>query len=159
MCGLCSRLRRGVLYSFASEHNMSKIALGHHRDDMIETLFLNMFYGGKLKAMPPKLRSDDGQHIVIRPLAYCQEADIKKFAAHMEFPIIPCNLCGSQEHLQRQAIKTMLQEWQRKYPGRVESIFSSLQNVVPSHLADNSQYDFTMSDTDNSAGKFLSSND
>ena len=142
MCGLCSRLRRGVLYSFAKEYGFTKIALGHHRDDLIETLFLNMFYGGKLKAMPPKLLSDDGVHIVIRPLAYCKERDIKKFAAQKQFPIIPCNLCGSQDNLQRQAIKKMLHEWDRKYPGRTESIFSALQNLVPSHLADIESYDF-----------------
>lgn len=142
MCGLCSRLRRGVLYTFAKEQEMTKIALGHHRDDIIETLFLNMFYGGKLKAMPPKLLSDDGEHIVIRPLAYCRESDIKRYAGAKAFPIIPCNLCGSQEHLQRQAVKSMLKEWNQKYPGRIESIFSSLQNFVPSHLADIDNFDF-----------------
>ena len=142
LCGLCSRLRRGALYTFAREQGFSKIALGHHRDDLIETLFLNMFYGGKLKAMPPKLLSDAGDNIVIRPLALCSEADIKKYAAHMEFPIIPCNLCGSQDNLQRQAIKVMLGEWRRKFPGRVESIFTALQNVVPSHLADAAHFDF-----------------
>ncbi|NKB38621.1 MAG: tRNA 2-thiocytidine(32) synthetase TtcA [Gammaproteobacteria bacterium] len=142
MCGLCSRLRRGILYTFAKEQNISKIALGHHRDDLIETLFLNMFYGGKLKAMPPKLLSDDGANTVIRPLAYCKEADIKRYAEHEAFPIIPCNLCGSQDHLQRQAIKLMLGEWRRKFPGRVESIFTSMQNVVPSHLADSDFFDF-----------------
>ena len=142
LCGLCSRLRRGVLYTFASEQGMTKIALGHHREDIIETLFLNMFYGGKLKAMPPKLLSDDGANVVIRPLAYCTESDIKRYAEARAFPIIPCNLCGSQEHLQRQAVKLMLNEWQRKYPGRIESIFSSLQNIVPSHLADGDKFDF-----------------
>ncbi len=142
MCGLCSRLRRGILYTFAKEQGFTKIALGHHRDDLIETLFLNMFYGGKLKAMPPKLLSDDGENIVIRPMAYCCEADIKNYAGRMEFPIIPCNLCGSQDHLQRQAIKVMLNEWQRKFPGRVESIFTALQNIVPSHLADTGYFDF-----------------
>lgn len=142
LCGLCSRLRRGVLYTFAKEQGMTKIALGHHRDDIIETLFLNMFYGGKLKAMPPKLLSDDGEHIVIRPLAYCRESDIKRYAEAKAFPIIPCSLCGSQEHLQRQAVKSMLKEWNRKYPGRIESIFSSLQNIVPSHLADTAKFDF-----------------
>jgi tRNA 2-thiocytidine biosynthesis protein TtcA len=142
MCGLCSRLRRGILYTFAKEQSFSKIALGHHRGDLIETLFLNMFYGGKLKAMPPKLLSDDGKNIVIRPLSYCNETDIKTYASRMEFPIIPCNLCGSQDHLQRQAVKNMLNEWHRKYPGRVESIFTAMQNVVPSHLADTGLFDF-----------------
>ena len=150
MCGLCSRLRRGILYSFAKEEGYTKIALGHHRDDLIETLFLNMFYGGKLKAMPPKLLSDDGDNIVIRPMAFCSEADIKRYANHMEFPIIPCNLCGSQEHLQRQAIKSMLREWSCKFPGRVETIFSAIQNVVPSHLADSENFDFgSLGDTNN----------
>jgi tRNA 2-thiocytidine biosynthesis protein TtcA len=141
-CGLCSRLRRGVLYRFAKENGYTKIALGHHRDDIIETLFLNMFYGGKLKSMPPKLKSDDGENIVIRPLAYCAEKDIKAYAAAQAFPIIPCNLCGSQDNLQRQAIKQMLNDWSRKYPGRVETIFTSVQNIVPSHLLDTSAYDF-----------------
>ena len=142
MCGLCSRLRRGALYTFARNNGISKIALGHHRDDMIETLFLNMFYGGKLKSMPPKLLSDDGLNIVIRPLAYCREKDIKEYAEWKEFPIIPCNLCGSQDNLQRQAIKSMLHEWDRKYPGRTETIFASIQNVVPTHLADTELFDF-----------------
>ena len=142
LCGLCSRLRRGILYTFAKEQGFTRIALGHHRDDVIETLFLNMFYGGKLKAMPAKLLSDDGEHVVIRPLAYCSEADIKAYAAVRGFPIIPCNLCGSQEHLQRQAIKQLFAEWKRKYPGRIESIFTSIRNVVPSHLADNALFDF-----------------
>lgn len=142
MCGLCSRLRRGVLYSFARNNGINKIALGHHRDDMIETLFLNMFYGGKLKSMPPKLLSDDGENIVIRPLAYCREKDIKEYAAWKDFPIIPCNLCGSQDNLQRQAIKSMLRDWDRKYPGRTETIFASIQNVVPTHLADTGLFDF-----------------
>ncbi len=142
MCGLCSRLRRGTLYGFAEEHGITKIALGHHRDDIIETLFLNMFNGGSLKAMPPKLRSDDGKNIVIRPLAYCREADIEKYAAIREFPIIPCNLCGSQDHLQRQAIKQMLREWENRFPGRIESIFRAIQNVSPSHLADTGLFDF-----------------
>ena len=142
MCGLCSRLRRGVLYSFARNNGITKIALGHHRDDMIETLFLNMFYGGKLKSMPPKLLSDDGENVVIRPLAYCREKDIKEYTALKEFPIIPCNLCGSQDNLQRQAIKSMLREWDRKYPGRTETIFASIQNVVPTHLADTELFDF-----------------
>ena len=142
MCGLCSRMRRGILYTFAKEQGFSKIALGHHRDDLIETLFLNMFFSGKLKAMPAKLLSDDGENIVIRPLAYSTEADIKTYASRMQFPIIPCNLCGSQDHLQRQAVKNMLNEWHRKYPGRVESIFTAMQNVVPSHLADANMFDF-----------------
>lgn len=143
MCGLCSRLRRGALYSFAKQHGYTRIALGHHRDDIIETLFLNMFYGGKIKAMPPKLLSDDGENVVIRPLAYCRESDIKQYADWKKFPIIPCNLCGSQDNLQRQAIKGMLHEWERKYPGRIETIFASLQNIVPSHLADTALHDFS----------------
>ncbi len=141
-CGLCSRLRRGILYSFAAEHGMTRIALGHHRDDIVETLFLNLFHGGKLKAMPPKLLSDDGRHVVIRPLAYCKERDIAAYAEARQFPIIPCNLCGSQENLQRQAIKAMLQQWDRQTPGRVENIFAALQNVAPSHLADSGLFDF-----------------
>jgi len=142
MCGLCSRLRRGILYTFAKRNKFTKIALGHHRDDIIETLFLNMFYGGKLKSMPPKLLSDDGENIVIRPLAYCKEKDIKQYAEQQEFPIIPCTLCGSQDSLQRQVIKDMLQDWDRNHPGRIETIFSSMQTVIPSHLADNDMYDF-----------------
>lgn len=142
MCGLCSRLRRGILYRFASEHGMTRIALGHHRDDIIETLFLNLFYGGKLKAMPPKLLSEDGAHVVIRPLAYCREQDIERYATERAFPIIPCNLCGSQENLQRQVIKQMLREWDERHPGRLETIFSGLRNVVPSHLADSELWDF-----------------
>ena len=142
MCGLCSRLRRGILYTFAKRNGFTKIALGHHRDDIIETLFLNMFYGGKLKSMPPKLLSDDGENIVIRPLAYCKEKDIKQYAEQQEFPIIPCTLCGSQDSLQRQVIKDMLQDWDRNHPGRIETIFSSMQTVIPSHLADNDMYDF-----------------
>ena len=142
MCGLCSRLRRGALYSFARKHGYNRIALGHHRDDIMETLFLNMFYGGKLKGMPPKLLSDDGTNVVIRPLAYCKEEDIKAYAEYKHFPIIPCNLCGSQDNLQRQAIKGMLREWDRKFPGRIETIFAAMQNVVPSHLADSSLFDF-----------------
>ena len=141
-CSLCSRLRRGVLYRVASELGATKIALGHHRDDILETLFLNMFYGGKLKAMPPKLVSDDGRHIVIRPLAYCKEKDLAAYAAIANFPIIPCNLCGSQPNLQRQVIKEMMQQWDKKYPGRLETMFRSLQNVQLSHLADTSRYDF-----------------
>ncbi len=142
MCGLCSRLRRGVLYKFASNNGFNKIALGHHRDDIIETLFLNMFHGGKMKAMPPKLKSDDGQNIVIRPLAYCRESDIEKYAEARNFPIIPCNLCGSQTNLERVRIKKMLQQWQKEFPGRVENIFGSVQNVAPSQLADRNLFDF-----------------
>jgi tRNA 2-thiocytidine biosynthesis protein TtcA len=141
-CGLCSRLRRGNIYRAATELGATKIALGHHRDDMIETLFLNMFYGGKLKGMPPKLVTDDGRHIVIRPLAYCREQDLADYARIREFPIIPCNLCGSQPNLQRRAIKEMLQQWEKQHPGRVESLFRSLQNVAPSHLADPRLFDF-----------------
>lgn len=141
-CSLCSRLRRGVLYRVAGELGATKIALGHHRDDILETLFLNMFYGGKLKAMPPKLVSDDGKHIVIRPLAYCKEKDLAEYAALADFPIIPCNLCGSQPNLQRQVIKEMLQQWDKKFPGRLETMFRSLQNIQLSHLCDTSRYDF-----------------
>lgn len=142
MCGLCSRLRRGVLYRVADEIGATKIALGHHRDDLIETLFLNMFYGGRLKSMPPKLLSDDKRHVVIRPLAYCAEADIERYAALRAFPIIPCNLCGSQEHLQRKKIKSMLAKWEAEDPGRSTRVFRSLQNVTPSHLADAALFDF-----------------
>ena len=141
-CSLCSRLRRGIIYRVAGELGANKIALGHHRDDMIETLFLNMFFGGKLKAMPPKLVTDKGDHIVIRPLAYCAEKDIARFARGMEFPIIPCNLCGSQENLQRQNIKEMLTQWELQYPGRSQTIFTAMQNVKPSHLLDASLFDF-----------------
>ncbi len=141
-CGLCSRLRRGSLYGFAEEIGANKIALGHHRDDIIETLFLNMFYGGKMKAMPPKLRSDDNRNIVIRPLAYCREKDIIEFSNFKEFPIIPCNLCGSQENLQRQVIKDMLQQWDKQQPGRIENIFAAIQNIAPSQLADTRLFDF-----------------
>ncbi|MEO0047684.1 MAG: hypothetical protein RLZZ410_643 [Pseudomonadota bacterium] len=141
-CGLCSRLRRGILYRVAGELGATKIALGHHRDDILETLLMNMFHGGKLKGMPPKLRSDDGKHIVIRPLAYVPERYLEKYALQMEFPIIPCNLCGSQENLQRNAMKALLRDWEKKFPGRVESLFSSLQNVVPSHLMDGKEFDF-----------------
>lgn len=141
-CGLCSRLRRGTLYSFAETIGATKIALGHHRDDMVETLFLNMFYGSRLKSMPPKLRSDDGRNVVIRPLAYCNEKDLIALAEYKAFPIIPCNLCGSQENLQRQNIKTMLHEWEKQHPGRVENIFRSIQNVSPSQLADVNLFDF-----------------
>jgi tRNA 2-thiocytidine biosynthesis protein TtcA len=142
-CGLCSRLRRGTLYSFAEKIGATKIALGHHMDDIVETMFLNMFHGSRMKAMPPKLRSDDKRNVVIRPLAYCREKDLIKYANHKEFPIIPCNLCGSQENLQRQAIKAMLVEWDKKTPGRIEAIFKSLQNVSPSQLADRDLFDFT----------------
>lgn len=141
-CGLCSRLRRGTLYGFAEEIGATKIALGHHRDDLLETLFLNLFFGGSLKAMPPKLLSDDMKNIVIRPLAYCSEKDIIEFARLMAFPIIPCNLCGSQENLQRQVIKEMLQDWQKRFPGRIETMFNALQNVAPSQLADTRIFDF-----------------
>lgn len=141
-CGLCSRLRRGSLYGFAEQIGATKIALGHHRDDIIETLFLNMFYGGKLKAMPPKLRSDDKRNVVIRPLAYCREVDLIDFAEYKGFPIIPCNLCGSQQNLQRQVIKEMLQSWERSHPGRLETIFSAIKNVAPSQLADVALFDF-----------------
>lgn len=141
-CSLCSRLRRGVIYRTAKELGANKIALGHHRDDIVHTLFLNMLFGGKLKAMPPKLVTDDGAHVVIRPLAYCGEADIARFARGMAFPIIPCNLCGSQKNLQRQKVREMMAEWDRRYPGRTESVFTALQNIVPSHLADNAAFDF-----------------
>ena len=141
-CGLCSRLRRGTLYTFAKKQGMTRIALGHHRDDILETLFLNLFHGGKLKAMPPKLLSDDGRHVVIRPLAYCREHDLAAYAEARQFPIIPCNLCGSQPNLQRQAIKAMLRQWERQFPGRVENLFAALRNVAPSHLADTGLFDF-----------------
>jgi tRNA 2-thiocytidine biosynthesis protein TtcA len=141
-CGLCSRLRRGILYNYAEEIGADKIALGHHRDDIIETLFLNMFFGGKLKAMPPKLLSDDKRNVIIRPLAYCKEKEIIKFSSLMNFPIIPCNLCGSQTNLQRQAIKEMLKDWDRNFPGRVETIFRSISNVSLSQLADTNLFPF-----------------
>lgn len=140
---MCSRLRRGIIYRFAKEQGYTKIALGHHRDDIIETLFLNMFYGGKLKSMPAKLLSDDGENIVIRPLAYSSETDIKAYAEEKEFPIIPCTLCGSQDNMQRQKIKKMLIDWNKQNPGRTESIFSSIQNIVPSHLLDTDAFDFS----------------
>ena len=142
MCSLCSRLRRGVIYRVASEMGATKIALGHHRDDIINTLFLNMFFGGKMKSMPPKLVSDDGRHIVIRPLAYVEETDLEAYAAYRQFPIIPCDLCGSQDNLQRQQVKLMLRDWDKKFPGRIESIFRSIQNVAPSHLLDRNLHDF-----------------
>jgi len=141
-CSLCSRLRRGILYRVADELGATKIALGHHRDDILQTLLLNMFFGGKLKSMPPKLVSDDGRHVVIRPLAFVSEKDTVRWAAQRNFPIIPCNLCGSQENLQRKQVGEMLREWEKKYPGRVENMFNALQNVVPSHLLDGDLYDF-----------------
>jgi len=142
MCSLCSRLRRGILYRVARELGCTKIALGHHRDDMLQTFFLNMFFGGKLKGMPPKLTSDNGEFIVIRPLAYVAEKDLARWAQHRQFPIIPCTLCGSQDNLQRQQVGQMLREWEKKYPGRLESMFTALQNVVPSHLMDARLHDF-----------------
>jgi tRNA 2-thiocytidine biosynthesis protein TtcA len=142
MCSLCSRLRRGILYRVASELGATKIALGHHRDDILQTLFLNMFFGGKLKGMPPKLQSDDGRHVVIRPLAYVPEKELIRWAEHRQFPIIPCTLCGSQENLQRKQVAAMLREWDKKHPGRVDNLFTALQNVVPSHLADGTLHDF-----------------
>ena len=142
MCGLCSRLRRGRLYRYAAENGITKIALGHHRDDIVETMFLNMFFGGKLKAMPPKLLSEDGRHVVIRPLAYVPEREIERYARARNFPIIPCRLCGSQENLQRVAVKKMLADWEREYPGRTETIFSALRNATASHLADPALFDF-----------------
>jgi tRNA 2-thiocytidine biosynthesis protein TtcA len=142
MCGLCSRLRRGALYRFAAENGITKIALGHHRDDIVETLFLNMFFGGRLKAMPPKLMSEDKRHIVIRPLSYVPESLIARYATARQFPIIPCTLCGSQTSLQRVAVKNMLREWEQKFPGRIESIFSSIRNVAASQLADPALFDF-----------------
>jgi tRNA 2-thiocytidine biosynthesis protein TtcA len=142
MCGLCSRLRRGALYRYAAENGVTKVALGHHRDDIVETLFLNLFFGGRLKTMPPKLLSEDGRHVVIRPLAYVAEREIERYARARAFPIIPCRLCGSQEHLQRVAVKNMLAEWEREHPGRTEAIFSALRNVATSHLADPHAFDF-----------------
>jgi tRNA 2-thiocytidine biosynthesis protein TtcA len=141
-CGICSRLRRGSLYGWARQNAITKIALGHHRDDIVETAFLNMFYGGKLKAMPPKLLSDDKTNILIRPLSYCKESDIARYAVHQQFPIIPCNLCGSQDNMQRQVIKEMLQSWDKQYPGRSDIIFKSLRNISPSQLADTNLFDF-----------------
>jgi len=141
-CSLCSRLRRGVIYRVASELGATKIALGHHRDDIVETLFLNMFFGGTLKAMAPKLKTDDGKHVVIRPLSYCGEDDIATYARHMQFPIIPCDLCGAQENLQRKQVKAMLMQWEREFPGRIESIARALRNVIPSHLGDTNLFDF-----------------
>jgi tRNA 2-thiocytidine biosynthesis protein TtcA len=143
MCGLCSRLRRGALYNWAAGNGITKIALGHHRDDIVETLFLNLFFGGRLKAMAPKLRSEDGRHIVIRPLAYVAESQIERYARARAFPIIPCKLCGSQDNAQRKEVKRMLAEWEKQYPGRTESIFSALRNVEPAHLADPRRFDFS----------------
>jgi len=142
MCGLCSRLRRGRLYRYAAENGITRIALGHHRDDIVETLFLNLFFGGRLKSMPPKLLSEDGRHVVIRPLAYVPEQEIERYARARQFPIIPCRLCGSQDNLQRVAVKKMLADWERDYPGRTETIFSALRNVSPSQLADPAAFDF-----------------
>ncbi len=142
MCGLCSRMRRGILYRVASEIGATRIALGHHRDDILETFFLNLFHGGRLKAMPPKLVSDDGHHVVIRPLAYCREKDLENYAALKAFPIIPCNLCGSQDKLQRQVVKGMLRQWDKQTPGRLETMFAALQRISPSHLLDPAQFDF-----------------
>jgi len=142
MCSLCSRLRRGILYRVAGELGATKIALGHHRDDMLQTLFLNMFFGGKLKGMPPKLQSDDGRHVVIRPLAYVNEKDLVRWAEVRQFPIIPCTLCGSQENLQRRQVGDMLRDWDKRFPGRLDNMLHALQNVVPSHLADEKLYDF-----------------
>jgi len=142
MCSLCSRLRRGALYRVAGELGATKIALGHHRDDILQTFFLNLFHGGQLKTMPPKLVSDDGRHVVIRPLAYCEEKDLAAYAELREFPLIPCTLCGSQDNLQRKAVKAMLQDWEKRYPGRVDTILTSLQNVKPSHLLDRELHDF-----------------
>ena len=142
MCGLCSRLRRGVLYRVATKLGATKIALGHHRDDILETFFLNLFHGGRLKAMPPKLVSDDGQHMVIRPLAYCKERDLEKYALLKDFPIIPCNLCGSQQQLQRQVVKELMRDWDKRFPGRLETMFAALQRISPSHLLDGEQFDF-----------------
>ena len=154
-CGLCSRLRRGILYRVADELGATKIALGHHRDDILETLLLNMFYGGKLKGMPPKLRSDDGKHIVIRPLAYVPERYLERYAQAQGFPIIPCNLCGSQENLQRNAMKELLREWEKKHPGRVENLFRAMASVAPSHLMDKSLFDFENLSIDTSDANFV----
>ena len=151
-CGLCSRLRRGALYNFAGSHGVTRIALGHHRDDIIETLFLNLFNGGRLKAMPPKLLSDDGAHVVIRPLAYCSEQDIARYAELRAFPLIPCDLCGAQPNLQRQAIKAMLAQWKKQHPGRIENIFRAIANVSPSQLADRELFDFVNLGGDGAAG-------
>ena len=156
MCGLCSRMRRGALYRYAAENGFTKIALGHHRDDIVETLFLNLFFGGRLKAMAPKLKSEDGRHIVIRPLAYVAESLIERYARARQFPIIPCKLCGSQDNAQRKETKRMLAEWERQYPGRTESIFSALRNVEPAHLADPRTFDFLGLDGERTANPSLS---
>jgi len=157
MCGLCSRLRRGRLYRYAAENGITKIALGHHRDDMVETLFLNMFFGGKLKAMPPKLLSEDARHVVIRPLAYVPEREIERYSRARNFPVIPCRLCGSQDNLQRVAVKKMLADWEREFPGRTETIFSAMRNVATSHLADPAAFDFAALDALRAAGADLAS--
>ena len=157
MCGLCSRLRRGALYNYAERNGFTKIALGHHRDDIVETMFLNLFYQSSLKAMPPKLLSDDGKHVLIRPLSYCKEDDIADFAEQQAFPIMPCNLCGSQEALQRKAIKQMLAEWERKHPGRTENVFRALTSVAPSQLADRNLFDFASLGSRGSASQPTSS--
>ncbi|WP_063673195.1 tRNA 2-thiocytidine(32) synthetase TtcA [Dyella thiooxydans] len=153
MCSLCSRLRRGALYSWAAENGITKIALGHHRDDILATFFLNLFHHASLKAMPPKLRSDDGRHVVIRPLAYCRESDIAEYAAQRAFPIIPCNLCGSQENLQRKQVGLMMAEWERQFPGRAETMFRALGNVAPSQLADRNLFDFASLGSREGAGR------
>ncbi|WP_043114497.1 tRNA 2-thiocytidine(32) synthetase TtcA [Solimonas soli] len=152
MCSLCSRLRRGALYSYAAEHGYTKIALGHHKDDIVATFFLNLFHGGKLAAMPPKLQSDDGRNVVIRPLAYCRERDIAEYARLREFPIIPCNLCGSQEQLQRKQVRRMMEAWEKEHPARIEQVFASLTNVAPSQLADTRLFDFAALGGDGPAG-------
>jgi tRNA 2-thiocytidine biosynthesis protein TtcA len=155
-CGLCSRLRRGILYRYAAEHGMTRIALGHHRDDILATLFLNLFHGGSLKAMPPKLLSDDGQHVVIRPLAYCRETDIARYAEARAFPIIPCTLCGSQENMERKRIRAMLDEWQRESPKRIENLFKAIGNVKPSQLMDHQLHDFrSLGSQGGPAGRWL----
>ena len=158
-CSLCSRLRRGTLYEFADKIGADKIALGHHRDDILETLFLNMFYGGRLAAMPPKLKSDDGRNVVIRPLAYCNEEDISRYAQHREFPIIPCDLCGSQENLQRQHVKSMLRGWEKESPERIQSIFAAMSNVQPSQLADRNLFGFDMLKKDKHSDSTPASNE
>ncbi len=152
MCGLCSRLRRGALYDFAAREGYNKIALGHHADDLMETLFLNLFFGGRLKSMPPKLRADDGRNVVIRPLAYCRERDISRYARGRAFPLIPCRLCGSQDNMQRKAVKAMLAGWEREHPGRVDSILTAMKNVTPSHLMDRQLFDFVGLQSDPATG-------